>query len=77
MTIQEDAAARLRDGQAWQDFCEMLALAGRAVDQFPDVSDLERAEWYRYLTRLVRNGFERFLENCEPTRPRTALLGQR
>ena len=28
MTIQEDAAARLRDGQAWQDFCEMLALAG-------------------------------------------------
>jgi hypothetical protein len=70
MTIEEEAAARLRDGRAWQDFCEMLALAGRAIDDFPDATDLERAEWYRFLTRLVRNGCERFVENCEPARPR-------
>jgi hypothetical protein len=68
--IADRSAARLREGRAWQDFCATMALAGRAIDDFPDASDLERAEWYRFLTRLVRNGCERFVENCEPNRPR-------
>jgi hypothetical protein len=33
-------------------------------------SELDRAEWYRFLTRVARNGMERFVENCEPDRPR-------
>ncbi|MEZ4290844.1 MAG: DUF1214 domain-containing protein, partial [Myxococcota bacterium] len=52
-----------------------LKQAGRLVEAFDDgqgggPSDLERAEWYRFLSRMVRNGFERMIENCEPERPR-------
>ena len=65
------AAARLLSGRAWEDYCEVLKLAGRAIERFGDEPDaLDRAEWYRFLTRLTRNGLERFVENCEPERPR-------
>ena len=65
------AGRRLLSGEAWEDFCETLKVAGRIVDQFEDEpTDLDRAEWYRFLTRMARNGFERFVENCEPERPR-------
>lgn len=70
-SIQVEAAAeRLRSGEAWRDFCAVLADAGRMIEQFPDASDTERAEWFRWLTRLMRVGAERFIENCEPYRPR-------
>lgn len=75
--IERMAAARLRSGEAWQDFCSVIAQAGTMIDRFPDASDLERAEWYRFCTRLLRNGAERFMENCEPFRPRAQLTGWR
>lgn len=63
--------ARLASGQAWDDFCEQLKAAGRIVERLDgEINALDRAEWYRFLTRLTRNGLERFLENCEPDRPR-------
>jgi hypothetical protein len=69
--MSEAAAKRLESGRAWDDFCDQLRAAGRMLDQFGDSPDtLDRAEWYRFMTRLVRNGCERFLENCEPARPR-------
>jgi hypothetical protein len=69
--VNPRSAERLLSGAAWEDFCENLKVAGRIVDDFgEEPSELERAEWYRFLTRLVRNGFERFVENCEPERPR-------
>ena len=69
--MDEIAARRLLSGEAWEDFCESLKSAGRIVEEFGDEpTDLDRAEWYRFLSRLVRNGFERFVENCEPERPR-------
>ncbi|MEJ6655337.1 MAG: DUF1214 domain-containing protein, partial [Pseudomonas sp.] len=69
--IRNAAAQRLLSGQAWDDFCDSLKQTGRLLEQLDDVpTELERAEWYRFLTRLVRNGFERFVENCEPNRPR-------
>jgi hypothetical protein len=69
--IERKAAERLVRGESWDDFCESLKGAGRMVEQFGDLpSDQDRAEWYRFLSRLVRNGFERFVENCEPDRPR-------
>ncbi len=64
------AHARLVSGQSWEDFCDTMKVAGRMVDQFEDLSDLDRAEWYRFLTRLIRSGLERLVENAEPTRPR-------
>lgn len=69
--MSKKAQQRLISGQAWDDFCDQLKAAGRMIDEFDDVaSDQDRAEWYRFLTRLTRNGFERFVENCEPERPR-------
>lgn len=65
------AEQRLLSGRAWDDFCDQLKLAGRAIERFGDEPDAQdRAEFYRFLTRLVRNGCERFVENCEPNRPR-------
>lgn len=65
------ARERLVSGRAWDDYCETLKVAGRNIERFGDEpSDLERAEWYRFLTRLARNGLERMVENCEPDRPR-------
>jgi len=70
-TESEASAARLLAGRAWEDYCDVLKLAGRAIDRFgSEPTALDRAEWYRFLTRLARNGFERFVENCEPRRPR-------
>lgn len=69
--IARRAAERLVRGESWDDFCDTLKSAGRMVDEFGALpSEQDRAEWYRFLSRLVRNGFERFVENCEPERPR-------
>jgi hypothetical protein len=69
--VTDPAKERLLSGRAWDDFCDTLRLAGRAIERFGDEpGELDRAEWYRFLTRIVRNGLERFVENCEPDRPR-------
>lgn len=68
---RSDASARrLVSGQAWDDYCDMIRMAGHRIEQWgDDISDLDRAEWYRFLTRLMRNGFERFVENRDPGNP--------
>jgi hypothetical protein len=69
--MNDEAARRLLSGHAWDDFCEVLRLAGHAIEEFgEEPTELDRAEGYRFLTRLVRNGLERFVENAEPERPR-------
>jgi hypothetical protein len=69
--IQAKASERLLTGQAWDDFCDTIRQAGHMVDRFGDEANpLDRAEWHRFLTRLMRMAFERFVENCEPDRPR-------
>lgn len=71
MTINNPAAERLLSGQVWSDFCETLNKTGRLIDQFGEgVTELDRTEWYRFLSRYVRMGFERYVECSEPTRPR-------
>ena len=48
------AEQRLLSGRAWDDFCDQLKLAGRAIERFGDEPDAQdRAEFYRFLTRLV------------------------
>jgi len=69
--MTNQSAERLLSGRAWDDFCETIRRAGHMVEQWGDTPDeLDRAEWYRFCSRLVRNGLERFMENCEPDRPR-------
>ena len=56
-------------GEAWKDFCRALEAAGEVVLKGPDTV-LDRAEGYRYLTRLLRNSLYATLENSDPDRPR-------
>jgi len=68
---EQRAAERLLAGQAWDDYCDTIRLAGHQIEQLGDgLSNLDRAEWYRFLTRLMRNGLERFVENRDPGNPR-------
>lgn len=62
--------AALRDGSAWDAFCDRLKAAGRLVQAVESVDrERELAEGYRYLTRLARMGLELILENGTPAAP--------
>jgi hypothetical protein len=58
-------------GQAWVDFCRALEKAGEVVlrERAPS-TPLDRAEGYRYLTRLVREMLYSTVENADPDFPR-------
>jgi hypothetical protein len=65
------AAERLLSGRSWDDFCDTLKVAGRMIEAFGDhPTPIDRAEWYRFVSRLTRSSLERLFENYEPTRPR-------
>ncbi|MEO5837293.1 MAG: DUF1214 domain-containing protein [Acidimicrobiales bacterium] len=68
-SVDQSRFERGRDGTAWRDFCDTLRAAGDIIVRYCD-DDLERAEGFRYLSRLTRNSLERFVENSEPYRPR-------
>jgi hypothetical protein len=66
MSVEND----VRSGRAWDEFCDALRRAGRQVlrPEAPDTA-LDRAEGYRYLTRLLRIGLEMHLEFADPDFP--------
>jgi len=66
----DSSEARITSGEAWVEFCEALARAGGTIfsASAPD-SDLDRAEGFRYLTRLLRMGLESQLEFSDPLAP--------
>lgn len=58
-------------GRAWSDFCRALEAAGQVVlKQTSPATPLDRAEGFRYLSRLLRNALYSTLENSDPDRPR-------
>ncbi|MFK7975235.1 MAG: DUF1214 domain-containing protein [Halioglobus sp.] len=62
---------QLADGSLWAQFCDELKAAGDIVHQEGVPDDLfNRAEGYRYLTRLLRAGLESFVESADPQYPR-------
>jgi len=66
----ETAEQRVLDGKAWSDFCDALKEAGKLVDAPQAPQDaFNRAEGYRYLTRMLRAGLESFLESEGPDFP--------
>jgi hypothetical protein len=67
------ARTRLNNGQVWEDFCDRLKEAGKVVlrEETPS-SELDRAEGFRYLSRLTRMALENCFENSDPDFP--ALL---
>jgi hypothetical protein len=67
----DDGSAEVVSGQAWAEFCRALEKAGEVVlrEKAPD-TPLDRAEGYRYLTRLVREMLYATVENADPDFPR-------
>jgi len=68
---ESEAARRVHDGEAWRAFCATLAQAGDVIlrDASPD-DPLDRAEGFRYLSRLTRLALEKFVEHSDPDHPR-------
>jgi len=58
------------NGRAWEEFCDGLKAAGQLVfeEAAPDTG-LDRAEGYRYLTRMLRGGLESFMEGGDAAFP--------
>ena len=54
------------DGRSWAEFCDRLKAAGSIV-LAPDApaTQIDRAEGWRYLSRLTRVGLEMMLEHAE------------
>jgi len=68
--MSDDPAARVMSGQAWEDFCDQLKSAGQTIlaENAPD-TPLDRAEGFRYLSRLTRAALENFVEHADPLAP--------
>jgi hypothetical protein len=61
---------KVLSGAAWAEFCDALKDVGALVHDARAPDDpLDRAEGYRFLMRLVRYGFESFLEYSDPLHP--------
>jgi hypothetical protein len=67
----DSAAGRAVDGTAWEEFCDTLKSAGAAIQRELSPADpLDRAEGYRYLSRLLRLALEKYVEHADPDAPR-------
>src|SRR3990172_1442173 len=66
----DEAGRRMLDGTTWAEFCDTLRAAG-AVVLGPDTPDdaFDRAEGFRYLSRLLRSALESFVENSDAQAP--------
>src|SRR5688572_32036119 len=61
---------RIADGTAWAEFCDNLKEVGKIILRPETPDDLfNRAEGYRYLTRLLRAGLENAVEFSDPRFP--------
>ncbi len=67
---RSEAEQRIVDGRAWSDFCDGLKAAGETVLRAgTPATPLDRAEGWRYLTRLLRAGLEAQVEFGDPRYP--------
>ncbi|MEZ4215905.1 MAG: DUF1214 domain-containing protein [Myxococcota bacterium] len=66
-----ERARRVADGTAWKEFCRALEACGEVIlgPSTPDDA-FDRAEGFRYLTRLVRASLESNVESSDPQFPR-------
>jgi len=64
------SAQRIVDGTTWSDFCRTLESAGQVIlgDGTP-TDAFNRAEGFRYLSRITRAALETFVENADPRAP--------
>ena len=70
MSDPNDSAQRILDGRAWADFCDALKRAGDVVLRPGSPLDaFDRAEGFRYLSRLTRVALESYIEFADPLFP--------
>jgi hypothetical protein len=66
----DESARRIMDGTTWEEFCDTLKAAGSVVlDDGSPENAFDRAEGFRYLSRLLRSALESFVENADPLAP--------
>lgn len=68
--MNTDARQDVMSGDAWQRFCDDLNRAGQQIlrPETP-LTEHDRAEGFRYLTRLLRIGLDMHLEYADPAFP--------
>lgn len=66
----EEEAQRLLDGTAWREWCQRLAAVGDTIlaDGYPDTAR-DRAEGFRWLTRLAIHALQMEVESGDPLHP--------
>jgi hypothetical protein len=68
--VSDDAVAKVVDGRAWLEFCELLRKAGDVIAREDlGTTPFDRAEGLRYLSRLLAAGFSSFVEATGPAHP--------
>ncbi len=68
MSEGDEAVERVVDGRSWAQFCDTLKSAGSVILSGPP-DPFERAEGWRYLTRLTRAALETFVEASDAQAP--------
>ncbi|MAE69144.1 MAG: hypothetical protein CME06_01600 [Gemmatimonadetes bacterium] len=68
--MPEQSIERVLNGRAWEEFCDTLKASGEVVlrDQSP-TGALDRAEGFRYLSRVARMALGQFVEMPDPMAP--------
>jgi hypothetical protein len=59
---------RLTNGEVWGDFCDALKTAGEKVLASAPANDFDRAEGYRYLSRLTQHFLRSTFEESDPAK---------
>ena len=66
-----DVEQRIVDGKLWAEFCDSLKQAGDIILRSETPDDVfNRAEGFRYLTRVLRAGLDSNVESSDPCFPR-------
>ncbi|MBI5499207.1 MAG: DUF1214 domain-containing protein [Deltaproteobacteria bacterium] len=66
----DEATRRVVEGATWAEFCDTLKSAGDVILHGSRAEDvLDRAEGFRYLSRLTRAALEAFVEHADPLAP--------
>ncbi len=65
-----DRSKSLMSGESWEAFCDTLKSAGQTIlAEGQPSTPLDRAEGFRYLSRLTRAALETFVEYSDPLAP--------
>ena len=68
--MMDGAPLQALSSSGWEDFCDSLKAAGQVIlrPETP-VTEIDRAEGWRYLSRLTRAALERMVEFADPDFP--------